>query len=296
MEPFLVIFKNPLGATGYLFLILTLISVWINRRIWIWLPLLGISFAFAYFGGIVELKALVPIGILFLCHAMLTKEIGSFWRLFTVMIAAVISFGFLTHYIVGFDNIRLVSSWGSSTNAVPMNIYMNYDKPLIAIFVLGLYLPLLRNKDAFIKMLMITIPWCALTAFVVLGLGLYLNCILFAFKVPSITLAWLIVQLFFVVIPEEVFFRGFLQREIAQDLHNRVSGLLAVLVVSLLVGLVHLLMIPNTCFFLGAFITSLFYGGIYLITGSIESAIITHYFFNIIHFFFFTYPLLKCTL
>jgi len=293
MEVYSTLIANPIGSLAYFFLILTFLSLWINRKIWIWLPLFAVSFTLGYFGGIVELKALIPIGILFVCHAFLTREIGSFWRLFIVMIAAIISISMFTHFMKGFYNIKLLSDWQFSADALPINLYLNFDKPMIALFILTFTLPLITTKKQLLNMLYITLPWAILTIVLTLGIGSWLHVINFDLKFPMITFIWLVIQLFFVVIPEEVFFRGFLQKEITLDLNNKASGILAIIVVSLLYALLHLLWIPDLTLFFGVFILGIFYGGIYLITDRIESSILVHYLFNIAHFFFFTYPILS---
>ena len=144
-------------------------------------------------------------------------------------------------------------------------------------------------------MLLMTVPWMIFSGIIILILTQYLHMIRWDPKLPTISLAWLTLQLFFVVIPEEVFYRGFIQREIAKNLNNPLGGVFAVLITSLLFSLVHLLFIPNLAFIVVVFITSLLYGAIYQISDSIESAILTHFFTNICHFFLFTYPLLSPT-
>ena len=143
------------------------------------------------------------------------------------------------------------------------------------------------------KMLAKTIPWIVLTLAVVLGIAYYLHMVKVDLKLPSITLLWLLIQIFFVIIPEEVFFRGFIQREIRKNLNNSAAGVLAVLVASLLFTLLHIFFIPDMSYLIAVFLTSLLYGAIYEMTGAIESSILTHLTVNTVHLFFFTYPMLN---
>jgi hypothetical protein len=130
-----------------------------------------------------------------------------------------------------------------------------------------------------------------LTFIIILSLSNYLQIVKWDPKIPLISLTWITVQIFFTIIPEEVFYRGFIQREIAKNLNNRFAGVFAVLVTSLLFTLIHFFT-QNLAFLVLVFIASLLYGGVYQITGKIESALITHFFVNTCHFFFFTYPML----
>lgn len=293
MSIFHPLFENLSATFAYLLLILSTISVWINRRIWIWGVLCIVSLILAYYGGVIELKALAPIGLLFLCQAALTQEISGFWRLFSGLIAALISFAIFGHLISGFHNIRLLQDWHSSPNAVGMNIYINYDKPFVGLFVLGLLVPLITTSKRFFIVLTQSLLWFVLTAIVLLGLAYSFEIITYDPKIPAITLMWILLQIFFVCIPEEAFLRGFLQREITRDLDNFASGFLAILVVSLLAGLMHLFAIPNFSYAFLAFMANLMYGLIFQFTKSIESSIIVHFLTNATHFFFFTYPILQ---
>ncbi len=285
-------FKHPIGAIGYVFLILALLSIWIHRKIWVWASLLAVSLAFAYYGQVIELQALIPLLLVGGCYFFSSQDISGFWRLFACMAAAIITIALYTHFVKGFNNILLFPNWRSSASAITMNIYANYDGAIVALLILGLYLPVIKSRKEVTTLLMATIPWMILTGVIILFLSEYLQIIRWDPKLPFITLTWLTLQLFFVVIPEEVFYRGFIQREIAKNLGNRLGGLLAVLTTSLLFSLIHIFFIPNLSYIIVVFVTSLLYGIIYQLTGKIESAIITHFFTNTCHFFFFTYPML----
>jgi membrane protease YdiL (CAAX protease family) len=243
-------------------------------------------------GCVIEWKGIFIIAALFLCHAALTQDMGKFWRLFAVLLASLLSFGLLSHMVVGFHNILLLKSFHSSKDALGMNLYLNYDKPFIGIFVLAFSFPLIREKKRWITVFWQSILWVLFSSPILLGLAHILQCVRIEPKIPSITLLWIVIQIFFVVIPEEAFFRGFLQKEIAQDLDNRLSGIFAIFVVAILAALMHLFFIQSFSYLTLVFVANILYGTIFLLTKSIESAMITHFLTNAIHFFFFTYPLL----
>ncbi len=286
-------FKHPLGAIGYGFLIVALLSIWVHRKLWVWGSFLAVSCAFAFYGNVIELQAFVPLILVGGCYFFAKQDISGFWRLFSCMAAAIITIAIYTHFIKGFNNILLFPEWRSGLDAIPMNIYANYDKGITALLILGIYLPVLRSKNELYRMLLATVPWMILTSIAILFLTQYLQIIKWDPKLPLISLTWLVLQLFFVIIPEEVFYRGFIQREIAKNLANPFAGIFAILTTSLLSALLHILFIPNLAFITVVFVTNILYGGIYQITHKIESSILTHFFVNTLHFFFFTYPMLS---
>lgn len=287
-----IFIQSPIGSLAYVLIMLAFISLWFNRKIWIWGPLFALSFVCAYYGGLAEIRALVPIGIALLCVASLTQEMPGFVRMFAVIIASGIALGMFGHFIPGFHNIQFATGWRASATSLPMNLYMNYDKPIVPLFILALLLPIIQTSREWSRMLLIAVPWASLTCLILLGLSHLMGVVVFDPKLPSITFLWLTRQIFFVTIPESVLFWGFIQREISEGLDNSASAILAVLVTSLLYGLLHLFMIPTLPFFILAFTTGLLYSTIYQMTGRIEAPIFTQLCLNTVHFFFFSYPLL----
>jgi membrane protease YdiL (CAAX protease family) len=155
-------------------------------------------------------------------------------------------------------------------------------------FPLAFSIPLLQSgfRHVLFKMLILT----ALGVLILLLLSLSLHIITIDLKFPSITPIYLIANLFFVTIPEEAFFRGFLQRELEGYLQTKWAAPFSIFAVSLLFVIMHFGFIRDFQFLLLSFIASLIYGTIYSLTRAIESSIFCHFLFNIIHFFFFTYP------
>ncbi len=293
MEVWAPLFTYPLKGVSFALLILSFIFIWIKRRWGLWFLLFLGSFVSAYYAKIAELRTAVPVLLLIICHFLLTRDFKGFTRLFLVMIPTMISFALLTHFLKGFSNLLLISQWKSAPNALPINFYMTYDKPLIALFVLGFALPLIHTRKALLRTLLFTLPAALLTIALLFFLATYLNLVVFDPKFPPIFLLFLLLQIFFVTIPEEVFFRGFLQREITKDLPNQWGALLAILITSILFTAPHAFCIPNASYLLLTFIASLCYGTLFYLTGHIESSILLHLLVNLTHFLFFTYPLLS---
>jgi membrane protease YdiL (CAAX protease family) len=290
MSTLSILFSNPLAFASYFFLLCTLVSCWVVPKYALFIPLYIVSYVFGYYGGIVTYPSLFPITLLLIALVFLKFNLKRFVHLFSSMTIAIIGVGLMTHMIGGFHNLLLFKEITFGSSSVPMNIYLNFDRASLAILILGLYIQVLKTKEQWKHTLLICIPWIAFSAFILLGFSKFSHLVELDVKFPSITLYWLVIHLFFVVIPEEVFYRGFLQNEITKNLSNKAAPILAILVVSLLFTSTQLFFSLNIPFLAACFIGSILYGTIFHFSGSVESAIFSHFTINIIHFFFFSYP------
>ncbi len=285
------LFHNPYILGAYITLIGALFSCWVFKRVFLFAPLYLIAYALAYMGQIVNYLSLFPLVILLLCIFALKFHLKRFLHLFASLTLAIVGVGIMTHMIVGFNNFLLLANTTFGTSTTAINLYLNFDKLSLAVLLLGLWVPLVKTKEEWKHTFLISIPWLAFSAFILIAYGLSTNLLALDIKIPPSTIIFLIVNLFFVVIPEEAFYRGFLQNEIAKNLPNKAGPILAILVVSSLFALIHIFFIPNFSYILAVFIGSVLYGTIYQFSKSVESAMITHFGVNVIHFFFFTYPI-----
>ncbi len=136
------------------------------------------------------------------------------------------------------------------------------------------------NKSGFLKGVVISLLVLAGYIVVMFSYGFITG------KVPGFREAgysFFFIQLFLVAIPEEVFFRGYLQRELGNNYR-------AVIVVSILFAIAHLLIVCATSGSAGVciqngltFFPSLVMGYLYLKTGTIWSSIFFHFTANILH-------------
>jgi uncharacterized protein len=272
---------------------MTFLSLWVYRSAWIWGPFLAIASLLAYKLGILQLMGVLPLLALMIVHWILTYHIKAIVRLIFVLIACALSFGLLFHLFPGFCNWKLIDQVCLGKSHTPYNLWLNFDKPFIGLFLLTWSLPLIHSKNQLHSMLKKTLPFSVLGALFLAFIALLLHQISWDPKLPRFTLVWGLINLFFVVIPEEAFFRGFIQEELFKWLGRKtVANIFSVLITSLIFALLHLTWVSCTPFLILVFIAGLVYGTIYQITRAIESSIICHFFFNLIHFLFFTYPTL----
>ncbi len=289
---YLTFIHHPLSSLAFGALILAFISLWIHKSPWLWGSFIAIASIFGIMGKLIDFKIFVALALLCTAHLSLTTKLKGTSRLITILIAFFISISLMGHFFPGFHNWLIADKVQISKNAYPYTLYLNFDKPFIGFFPLALTIPLLSRmhiRSVALK----TIALTALGVIILMVLALYLHLVDIDIKLPGITPIWLISTLFFVTIPEEAFFRGFLQREISEHLNTKWAGPFSVIVVSLLFSLLHFTFIRDFSFLSLTFIASLIYGSVYHMTRSIESSIFCHYLFSVVHFFCFTYPALK---
>lgn len=290
---FLQFITNPLNSGAFALLILTTFSFWIYKRIWIWGPLLLAACTTAHFAGMLDIEIFIPIILLFCAYLVLKTELHPLARLIVCLIITLLSLAFSFHLYPDIRNWLLADGVEVSPDAPSFNYYWNFDKPFIGFFILGLRLKLIQNREDFQRIALKTILFTLCLVAVFCSASLYFEVVRFDFKLPLLSVVWLIGNLFFTVIPEECFFRGFLQDEIKHAINSRLRSVIAIFLVSLAFAAAHVFFISNFSYIALAFVASFAYGLIYELTKSIESAIFTHYTLNVIHFIFFTYPILS---
>ncbi len=285
---------HPLLFLAYGVLMLSFVSMWIHKRVWIWAPLILASIILAFLANVINDKALVSIGLLAGCHLLLRPELKGPLRLMLVTLATIISVGLLLHFMPGFNNWLIAEKVQISSNGYPFTFYFNYDKPFVGIFVLGFNLSLLSSWQEWKSKLLSIAFWVSLTLLVMMGLSYLFSIVDFDLKFPPITLPWILANVFFVCIPDEAFWRGFLQKEVINAFKERTpyAPAIGILTISAGFALMHLIFVPHLSYIFLAFIASSLFGMAYHFTKSIECAIFVHLLLNLTQFFFFTYPAL----
>lgn len=194
------------------------------------------------------------------------------------------------HKIPGYNNLPILNKIKLNENSAPFSIWLNFDKPMIVIFLL-LLSPLtitlcLQDYKKIFKegwMFFLVLPLLLIIA------GIIANYVKFDFKIPAVTGLWTINMLFFTCLSEELFFRYFLQNNLENFFQKfKYKHSISLIVTSIAFVFIHDLRSSN--YIALVFITSIFYGLIYKKTDRIESAILLHFLVNLIHFLFLSYP------
>ena len=243
MSTLALLIANPFASFAYLFLLTALVSCWFCPKYYIFAPIYIIAYALAYVGEIVTYTSLLPLSVILICLLCLKLSPQRFFHFFCGIILGVVGVAMMTHMVKGFDNLLLIKGVTFGNSKLPINLYLNFDKVSLAVFLLGLYIPLIQSKEQCKQMFFITIPWAAFSVILLFLISKGLHIVAVDIKFPRETLYFLIVNFFFVAIPEEAFYRGFLQAEIVKGLPNKAAPLLAILTVSLLFGFIHIFFI-----------------------------------------------------
>lgn len=289
---------SPATTLTFSLLTLALLSLWFppvrssagRSGEWKW----AIPFALAVVAGLVSGVVLVAgVAVILLyagaCRAVRSSSLARPLRVLAGAVLVTASAALMLHVAPGFQNPRVIDSVVLSPDGVPFTKYLNFDKAVVGLFLLGIWCPRLVRLDDWRRVLRVFVPHFLLVLGVVGLLSLGLGYVYWNPKMTEWFPLWAWSTLFFTVIAEEAFFRGLVQTSLERWLGGTCWGLAAALTISsVLFGLAHLAGGPK--YVLLATVAGAGYGWIYLRTGSIAAAILAHFGLNSIHFTLFTYP------
>lgn len=278
---------------SYTLLYLTVVSLWLPKKsgFQIWQILLTVSITLALLSGLISPIALIPIILLPITIHYWQLNTSHIMRIFLFIFIMVLCIGLAAHLFPGFHNLKIIDQVYVSKNAISFSMYLNVDKALVGIFILGMTHRLISNKKDWVLLLKNTLPFMTFFIIVMMTLALLLRFVRFDPKLPTSLFIWIITNLLFVSTAEEAFFRGFLQKTLTQKFKKISYGnYVAILCAAILFGLAHYM--AGNKYILLATLAGIGYGVLYDRTKHIESSIITHFSINLTHFLFFTYPML----
>ncbi|CDG82280.1 CPBP family intramembrane glutamic endopeptidase [Janthinobacterium agaricidamnosum] len=287
----------------YGLLALAILSVWLtdvrlspSLRIPAWGVLLLAAIVSGLASGILAPLALLSI-VVFVVLASYAERCGrkpdAQWLarllLLLTMLAGLV---LAMHLAPGFHNPRIIDKLVLSPGGAPFTQYLNFDKGLTGLVLLALFCARAHNWQEFAQAIKRAVPVMAVTLVAVVGTALAIGFVKPDFKLPDITLQFLLVNLLLTCVAEEAFFRGLLQERIAAFLKHTTTGeTVALLVASVLFGLTHAA--GGWRVILLATMAGLGYGFAYRYTKRIEAAIATHFIVNAVQFLALTYPYLR---
>jgi membrane protease YdiL (CAAX protease family) len=250
----------------------------------------------ALIGGVINLLSCSIIFLFgFLVYSFYQKKSPSSHKVFIYFGIIIITIFSFLHQIPSIDNIELLTNIKLSKNSSNFDLWLNFDKPLIAIFLLFFaYNPPKKfsdYKNIFIQTIKLFVP----LLIILLALGTFGNFLVFDPKFPNfeITFLWLIKMIFLTIFAEEFFFRFFIQNRVILLCKNskyfsKNSQIIGLIFTSIIFGLTHFS--QGFIFILLATICGFFYGLIFIRTRYIEASILLHFLINLTHFIFFSYP------
>ena len=264
---------------SFYILMMAFLSLWIHRSAWLWGAFLSISYILAFQTSVVQPFSIIPIGLLFVIFLVFKKELQPQTRLVLSVVAILVAAGLEFHKFPGFQN------WHVSGN-----LWINYDKPFMGFFVVAFLLPLIRTPIDWAKLAVRAVPLTIAAVLILAMLAIPSGTIDWHLKIPTHFLIRIASNLFLVAIPEEAFFRGFIQQELFKTLGPGMRGhIAAVIGASLLFTLFHIGWTASAAMLGFVFLAGLIYGTIYQYTKAIEGSIFCHFCVNLTHMLFFTY-------
>jgi membrane protease YdiL (CAAX protease family) len=206
----------------------------------------------------------------------------------TILLLTVLSF---LHMLPGYNNWQIYPSIKLSEKSAAFPLWFNFDKPLIAFFLLFFAYDPVRNVRQYKNILIKTLPFFLILSLFLSIFGALLGYAVFDPKLPEFKfiLLWIFKMLFFTVLAEEIFFRFFIQNSFITLFGRLKNGeMIGLILAAILFGLFHFS--GGISFVLLATVSGFLYGMVYLRTKCLESAILLHFAVNVLHFFFFSYP------
>lgn len=281
-----VYFSHPALACGVL--ALTVVALWFRQ--WWWTVFFCVFIGVCLWQGLMTPVALVPVLTLAVLYLSYARYASGVWtRLGLIALLSLLSVGLGVHAFPGFSFWELDESVRLSDASAEYALRYYFDKPLIGVFVLGLaYTGLSRSRADWQGLFSSLWRPLLVTLVVVYLLSLALGYTRWDPKFSSTFWPWACKNLLFVCVAEEAFFRGFIQRQLADLIPHQRSKVIALVVAAGLFGVAHIA--GGLTYVLLATVAGLGYGYAYHVTGRIEASIATHFILNAGHFLFFTYP------
>jgi uncharacterized protein len=287
-----IFLTHPLHSLTYLLMVFALVSLWLPHSF----PFLAVFFLCGFLAGlcshVLEIVSATTILLLLLASWAYDQPACRRWQKWVCgALCFVVSVGLFTHLFPGFHNWKVLSDAILSPGAATYTMRLNFDKPTVALALIVFGQETLQNKNKWRRTILQTLRLAAIGIPLLIGLAYSLALMRFDPKFPEVAYIWMGSNLLFTCVPEEAFFRGFLQKTLVTFLNNTKAGAyVGILIVSLLFGVAH---------YAGGFanialasVAGLFYGYAYHKTNAIEASIAIHFLFNVAHFTLFTYPAL----
>ena len=283
-------------------LAVALLSLWFSRKIW--LPLLVMVSVIGYLQDRLTVESLIFLAAGFLVAGMLaafkddscarTAMIKPLCLVSGKRAVIVLLHGCLTAWLLWLfmygipevESVLLLDKVYASVDSIPFTLYLNLDKTVTA-FVLAVAIPGLFQRVSEKKQRWQSWLLLALGLLAIQMLACILGLVRPEVKVPSWWWMFALHNLLITCVAEEAFFRGYIQRGIT-NLWGASAGLICA---STLFGLAHY---PGGAVYMClAGLTGIGYGAAWCMTGRLWAPVLTHFLFNLVHLFFYTYPMLR---
>jgi len=266
-------------------------GAWLGRPMWQWLSVAALGGA--WWSGVIRAEGACVAYLWFLALHVWTIDGGApgWRRALAAGVVLVAAAALMAHAMPGFANPRVIDAVRFTPDAVPFSLYVNFDKTLIALGLLGLAHARVASAREWRRVFVEVAKVAPLTIAVVLAGSITLGYVRWAPKLPVEAPLWVAVNLLFTCTAEEALFRGFIQGGLRRAWANVRGGRwLALAVGAVAFGLAHVA--GGWKYVALASVAGAGYGWVYERTQRVEASVLTHFALNALHFFLFTYPTL----
>ena len=272
-----------------------MLTVWAPRvttspsaRSW-WVLPFAATLLLAQGAGLVDTAGLAALFALVTACRLGSQAPEGALRGFALAVMLAMSAGLLAHALPGFTNPRVLDGVRLSADSASYTKYLNFDKGVLGLFLIGLYAPerALRRAP---RAALIEAAWrFAVVGAAVMALTVAVGYAHWDPKVPSWWPLWLGSMIFLTALPEEALFRHVIQDGLHHWLGDSPRAQwTAMLGATALFGLSHL---AGGWTYVGlATAAGLGYGLVYAITGSVAATVAAHTALNLLHLLLFSYP------
>jgi membrane protease YdiL (CAAX protease family) len=287
--------RAPMTAATFWSLTMAAACLWVPRRLirglpkQVWLVPAALAVVCACAGRLIDETGVAILAALGAAAYAANHARNQPWRAAAHVLVIAISAGLFLHVLPGFDNPRLVDHVVLSPGASPYTQYLNVDKGMAGVLLLGIYVPGRVAGDRGAGHVAGFFWRFSVVVVAVIALSLATGYVGWDPKLPAWWPTWLGTMLVLTALPEEAAFRGVIHSWIARRLGDPKSAL-AILAGGVAFGVAHVAGGPM--YVLVATVAGIGYGWIYSSTESIAAAILAHAGLNTIHFLLFTYPAL----
>ena len=287
------------AVAAFTMLVVAMLALWAPRvstapraAQWWVLPFAG-ALMLALAGGLVDTRGLAAIVVLAAACRLVHHAPAGVLHSVAMALVLAMSAGLLAHALPGFANPRLLDSVLLSADSQPYTKYLNFDKGVMGLFLLGLVSPERTARRS--RMPFTALLWrFALVAAVVMAATVAAGFVRWDPKLPAWWALWAWSMVFLTALPEEAVFRHLVQG----GLQDRLGGSsrarwTAMVAAGVIFGLAHVA--GGWTYVALATLAGIGYGWIYAASGSIAASILAHTGLNLIHLLFFSYPALQGT-
>ncbi len=219
--------------------ITNILALWIpvKTKVKPWILIFGFSLILAFVSHIANSIAILSILLFYALVSMYSKCIFK-WKYILWVLIFLLGLALQLHLIPGFKNLLIWNKIQLTSDAIPFTLYLNFDKTIVGLIILGLTLNLANTRiewKALLKQVAFKLP---IIIFIILILTIVFGYIKFEPKLPHDLWIWVVSNLLFTCVAEEGFFRGFFQESLSQ-LKYKYSDSIAVLVPAIFFGIIH---------------------------------------------------------